>query len=140
VRPADRRRTRLWLPVIVLGVALLAFAGFLGIAWWAYTDARAFAADARVRFGGDDVGALTALLRSEQAPLEDRNHAVRALGQVGDARAVPVLERYYTGQPCDHQRFLCQRELEKAIKRCNGENWAPAWLPFFPRRPAMPVP
>ena len=61
---------------------------------------------------------------------------MNALGQIGDRRAVPVLERFYTGNACRHDEFLCQKELSKAIDRCNGKNWAPAWLPFFPHAPA----
>jgi hypothetical protein len=45
---------------------------------------------------------------------------VWALGHLGDARALPVLESHYTGGPCDHSRLLCQRELEKAIRLSRG--------------------
>jgi hypothetical protein len=33
---------------------------------------------------------------------------------------LPVLERHYTGGPCQHTRDICQHELEKAIRLCRG--------------------
>lgn len=47
--------------------------------------------------------------------LSARNRAVWVLGQLGDSRALAVLERYYTGGPCEHGRCLCQLEIRKAI-------------------------
>jgi hypothetical protein len=80
---------------------------------------------------GDDVAALMAYVQSESHSLRDRNYAVWALGQARDARALPLLERYYTGQPCDHSRYLCQGELAKAIKLCQD----PTPNPLFIRTP-----
>jgi hypothetical protein len=42
------------------------------------------------------------------------------LGQLGDQKSLVVLKSYYTGEPCDHEKFLCQYELEKAIKLLEG--------------------
>lgn len=80
---------------------------------------------------GDDVAALMAYVQSESHSLRDRNYAVWALGQARDVRALPLLERYYTGQPCDHSRSLCQGELAKAIKLCQD----PTPNPLFIRTP-----
>jgi hypothetical protein len=68
-------------------------------------------------YGGDRVDALMALADSTDHSMRERNRAVWALGQIGDQRALPVLERHFTGQPCDHERFLCQYELKKAIRQ-----------------------
>jgi hypothetical protein len=81
------------------------------------------------------VDALIGFVQAEHHTLAERNTAVHALGQIGSDRALSVLQRYYTGHSCDHSRFLCQKELRKAIDRCGGKNWAPSWLPFFPRPP-----
>jgi hypothetical protein len=70
---------------------------------------------------GDDVAALIDYVQSESHSLHDRNRAVWALGQARDARALPVLRTYYTGGTCDHERHLCQGELNKAMKLCQGE-------------------
>jgi hypothetical protein len=67
---------------------------------------------------GDDVAALLAYVQSDTHSLQERNYAVWALGQARDPRALPVLEGYVTGAPCDHARGLCQHELGKAIALC----------------------
>lgn len=70
---------------------------------------------------GDDVAALMDYVQSDSHSLEDRNHAVWALGQARDERAVPVLKKYITGQECDHKTDLCQHELDKAIDLASGD-------------------
>jgi len=67
----------------------------------------------------DDGLALIEFLRAYEHPLAERNHAVWALGRLRDARALPLLEDFYTGEECEHDAALCQSELEKAIARCN---------------------
>lgn len=67
----------------------------------------------------DDLDALLAYLESEEHSLIDRNHVVWAIGVMRDPRALPTLEKYYTGGECDHDRILCQYELEKAIRLCS---------------------
>ena len=69
---------------------------------------------------GDDVAALTDFMNSDSHSLPDRDLAVWTLGRLCDARALPALERAYTGGECNHNERLCQYELEKAIKRCGG--------------------
>jgi hypothetical protein len=69
---------------------------------------------------GDRVLALMAYVESPKHTLRDRNRAIWALGQLGDARALPVLETNFTGRDCDHARALCQYELRKAIRLCRG--------------------
>lgn len=68
---------------------------------------------------GDDVDSLLAYVQSEAHTLQERNHAVWAIGQSRDSRALPVLEKYCTGRDCNHDRELCQYELEKAIRLCS---------------------
>jgi len=71
---------------------------------------------------------LIAYVKSEDHSLRKRNLAVWALGQIGDKRALPVLNQFYTGGPCDHDHYLWQGELQKAIKLCQGSFNASAWL------------
>lgn len=68
----------------------------------------------------EDVAAMMAYVRSDSHSLKDRNHMVWALGQARDGRAVSLLEAFYVGGECDHGQYLCQGELAKAIKLCNG--------------------
>lgn len=115
---------------------MLLCGGFVGLAWRLQAGAYELGARAMDEFPGDEVEALSAVVQSDKHTLAERNRAVQALGQIGDSRALPVLEAFYTGQLCQHDKFLCQRELTKAIDRCRGKNWAPAWLPFLPHAPA----
>jgi hypothetical protein len=65
---------------------------------------------------GDNVAALIAYVQSESHSLHDRDLAVWALGQARDERALPVLQTFVTNEECDHSKYLCQSELEKALE------------------------
>ena len=117
--------------VLIYG-ALICFA-FLFIAFlWVCFDIRSgvkkISAEATQQYPGDRVEALIAYVKSDDHNLRQRNFAVWALGQIGE-RALPVLKQFYTGGPCDHDHYLCQYELQKAIKLCEGRFNATAWLP-----------
>jgi len=103
--------------VVMAGIAFLAL---VAIGSSIGSGVRSVSSEALQHRPGDRVLALMEYVESDAHRLQDRNRAVWALGQLGDARALPVLEKYFTGGPCDHQRALCQRELEKAIRLCKG--------------------
>ena len=109
-----------------LAVLLIAF---VLICWSIRSGVKEMSAEAVSQYPGDRVEALMAYVDSDHHSLRQRNRAVWALGQIGDTRALPVLEKYYTGGPCDHANSLCQGELGKAIKACSGALNATAWLP-----------
>ena len=69
---------------------------------------------------GDDIAALLDYVQSDAHSLRQRNNAVWRSGRPRSS-GVPVLEGYLTGEPCDHARNLCQRELSKAVALCIGE-------------------
>lgn len=78
---------------------------------------------AQDRYSGDCVESLISYLDDEDNSLKSRNSAIWALGQIGDSRALPVLEKYYTGniperEPID--KVLSQYELKKAINLVSG--------------------
>ena len=97
---------------------------FYGYACWCIgSGVKSICAQAIQKHPSDKVEALIAYINSESHTLQEKNNAIWALGQLGDERALLVLEKLYTGQICDHDRNLCQRELKKAIKLCkNGLN------------------
>lgn len=108
---------------IVLLVCLVLGGAALGAILWSIHSSvreRCAAAQEAHPHPGDDVSALLDLMRSEAHPLRDRNLAVWTLGRLQDPRALPGLLASYTGAPCDHDRCLCQHELQKAIRRCGG--------------------
>lgn len=90
---------------------------------------RDISAEATKQYPGDRVEALISYVQNKNNSLRKRDLAVWALGQIGDQRALPTLEKSYTSGPCDHDSRLCQGELQKAIKLCKGGVNATAWLP-----------
>ena len=102
---------------------------FVMVSWSIRSSVKSICAEATQEHAGDRIEALMAYVNSEDHTLRERNHAVWALGQIGDERALPALERFYTGQPCNHDTSLCHRELGKAIKLCKGGLNLTAWLP-----------
>ena len=78
---------------------------------------------AQGRYKGDCVDALIAHLEDEDNPYGERNHAIWALGQLGDNKALSVLEKYYTGNIPDKEPWnetISQYELKKAINLTSG--------------------
>lgn len=74
---------------------------------------------------GGCVQPLTKLLEDKNKGYRARNSAIWALGQIADMRALPILEKYYTGvipsrEPLD--KTISQYELRKAIKWCRQGN------------------
>lgn len=115
------------MPLAAAGIVVVA-AGVVGLGLFIQATAHDDAQAAQREFPGDEVEALIALVQSDGHNLRTRNRAVWALGQLRDARALPLLTRYYTGNPCDHGRYLCQYELKKAIDGCSGRTVS---LPAF---------
>jgi hypothetical protein len=73
-------------------------------------------------YPGDKANALMMFVRSDEFGYDAHryranNHAVWALGQLGDQRALPFLRNLLTGQPCDHETNLCQGEIREAIQK-----------------------
>lgn len=113
----------------VLGA--LAITTFIAVSLMIGSDVRAAEKAALREHPGDPVAALIAYADTTEHGLRERNRAVWALGQLGSPRALPVLEKYFTGGPCHRERELCQRELSKAIELCRGGMNATAivWRP-----------
>jgi len=85
-------------------------------------DVRNYSQSAQNRFPGKRVDALIAMVGCESCSMEDRNHAVWALGQLDDVRALAVLEKYYTGKECNHWKDLCQKTLGTALRHLRHED------------------
>ncbi|MEA3227229.1 MAG: hypothetical protein U9Q07_14865 [Planctomycetota bacterium] len=102
---------------------------FLCICFSIRSSVKEISTQATEQYPGDRIEALMTYVNSENHSLKQRNRSVWALGQIGDKRALATLEKFYTGEPCDHESRLCQRELQKAIKQCKGSFNATAWLP-----------
>ncbi|HEX6975279.1 MAG TPA: hypothetical protein VF147_12830 [Vicinamibacterales bacterium] len=109
-------------------LAVIALLGVFVIGLMIGSGVRDASTAAVAEFGGDRVQALIAVVDSPTHSLAQRNRAVWALGQLGDARALPALERHRTGAPCDHAHQICQYEIDKAIRACRGSTNLTAFL------------
>jgi hypothetical protein len=105
------------------------FIAYIAICFSIRSSVKEMSAEATRQYPGGRIEVLITYVNSENHSLRQRNRAVWALGQIGDERALPTLEKSYTGGPCDHDNSLCQRELQKAIEGCKGGFNATAWLP-----------
>jgi len=78
---------------------------------------------AKARYEGSCTEAMSQFLDDERNPIRERNDMIWALGQYGDSAALPVLEKYYTGNIPDREpwdKVISQYELKKAIKLAGG--------------------
>lgn len=128
------RSFRKW-AIRVTAIVFIALFGFIILAELMIgLGARKFTQIAQGRFPGDRVVALMSMVECESCSMRDRNHAVWTLGQLADRRALPVLEKYYTGEKCDHSNKICQYELEKALRLVRkGYNYQmPFWRWMLP--------
>jgi HEAT repeat protein len=110
-----------WLAIGVVVLAAIAAGALLSAVVLIRSGVEEASVTATTAHPGDEVTALMAYVRSDAHTFRDRNRAVWALGRIADPRALPLLEHYYDGGPCDHARRLCQHELRKAIARCRGQ-------------------
>jgi len=109
--------------VIVLVVCVcLAGIALVAILWHIHQSVHEYCTNAQQAHPhpGEDVSALIEFMNSDTHPLRERNLAIWTLGRLRDPRALSVLEAVYTGAPCNHDKNLCQYELEKAITLCGG--------------------
>jgi hypothetical protein len=124
---AERRW--LLLVVVLIGALLIGLVGMMVIRDVFRGGSVSRDALRQVSGARDDVEALIAVVDNPAQTPQDRTRAVWALGQIGDHRALPVLEKYHTGEPCDHERAICQYELDKAIRKIRGEYYWSLQIP-----------
>lgn len=107
---------------VLLAGVLIGSAGLAKIIWHTHQSVQEYRGVAQQSHPhpGDDVAALIDFMNSDAHSFRERNLAVWTLGHLRDPKALPALESAYTGEECNHDRSLCQYELEKAIKLCGG--------------------
>lgn len=104
---------------------------FLVTSVWIGQSVHEKCASAQARYDGDCVEAMSQFLDDKNNPIGERNHMIWALGQMGDARALPILEKYYTGIIPDREPWndvVSQYELKKALNLARGGLNATAWV------------
>ena len=129
--PKQKRRFGKLKRVLVYGVLsclVLVLVMFVVVCFSIRSAVKEMSAEATKEYSGNRVEALIAYMSSESHSLKKRNRAVWALGQIGDKSALALLESFYTGGDCEHEKHLCQRELRHAIYGCKGGLNLTAWL------------
>ena len=100
----------MWRKVLLTGAGLPALMVLVlaGIVVSIRSGLQRFSDDAVIRFPGNRAEALIGVVDCGSCILGDRNHAVWALGQMSEARAITVLRKHFDGRPCTHATRLCQ--------------------------------
>jgi len=111
-----------FLYVLAVGVSIFLLFLFVGCVWIRY-EVKNICQTARWQYGGDCVEALIDQLNDEHQGFRVRNHAIWALGQIGDKRSLIALKTFYTGNIPDKEPLdglISQYELKKAINLVSG--------------------
>lgn len=107
---------------IAIGLSIILLFIVVCFTWIGY-EVKSQCQPAIREYNSDCVNSLIAVLNDEKKSFRTRNSAIWVLGQLGDRRALPVLQSYYTGtfpsrEPLD--QTISQYELKKAIKLAEG--------------------
>lgn len=73
--------------ILVYGLPIGVFvviAGLLILFWMIYTPVKSLCKEAQSEYGGDCVEALIATIESDSHTFKEKNHAIWAIGQLGD--------------------------------------------------------
>lgn len=120
-----------FLYLLAIGTSIfLLFLMITGV--WIGHEAKKLCQEAKWEYKQEDcVEALMMTLNDEKQGYRTRNHAIWALGQLGDDRALPVLQKYYTDNIPDREpldEVISQYELKKAINLTSGGLNIIAWM------------
>lgn len=133
MKPDDNSKTQNhsvnWKKLILYGIPIgfaVLFILFVITLHWISSDVRAICKKTQQKYEGDRVEALIAYLEKEPLTFKEKNNVIWALGEIGDKRAIPTLQKLYTGKPCpkpcDSSKYICQYGIKKAIRGCKGFN------------------
>lgn len=112
-----------WAVVGSLGFILIGVIIFIITSLWIGSDVRRYCKSAKKIYTGDCVSALSEMVDDTSMPLRDRNHAIWALGQIGNPKALSYITKNYTGKTPEKESLdtkLSQYEMTKAIKLMQG--------------------
>ena len=117
--------------LFAIGLSIFFLFFFIASVWIGY-DAKSMCLNAERQYRTTDcVQALIAQLDDEHQAFRSRNNAIWGLGAMGDPRALPVLQKYYTGNIPDREPLddmISQYELKKSIDLANGGLNITAWI------------
>ncbi len=128
MRPKSTSSLRRNLLKGLLAVLLVCVVGILVLTFSIELSVKGICKTAIQAHPGDKVEALMRYVKSDEYGYDAHryranNHAIWALGQLGDQRALPFLRSLVTGRPCDHETNLCQGEIHKAIEKLENNSF-----------------
>lgn len=128
MRSKSTSRLRRNLLTGLLIVALVCAVGILVLTFSIELSVKRICEKATQAHPGDRIDALMMYVKSEDHGYDAQryranNHAIWALGQLGDRRALLFLRNLVTGRPCDHETNLCQGEILKAIEKLENNSF-----------------
>ena len=113
----------------IITLLLIAFFVFAFSMHSIYKSVKQACIEAVEVFKGDCVDSLIQITQSDNFDYVQKNHAIWALGQLADERALTVLQELNESaveNECKLNEAICKYEVEKAIKWCkkgNITNW-----------------
>ena len=117
--------------IFAIGLSIFFLFFFITSVWIGY-DAKNMCLTAKRQYKTSDcVDALIAQLEDDHQSFRSRNSAIWGLGAMGDRRALPVLQKHYTGNIPDQEPLdgvISQYELKKAINLASGGLNITAWV------------
>lgn len=117
-----KRLKKLFFFVTAIGISIFLLFFVIGCTWIG-NDVKTRCQDAKSQYGGDCTEALISQLKDENQGFKARNSAIWALGQLGESKALPVLQSFYTGNIPERESLnkgISQYELKKAINLTSG--------------------
>jgi len=116
--------------ILAIGLSIFLLFLFIANVWISY-EAKNLCQNAKWQYRSSTcIDALIGQLEDENQGFRARNHAIWVMGQLGDSRALPVLQKYYTGNIPDREPLdgtISQYELKKAINLTSGGLNITAW-------------
>ena len=124
----------------ILSVILIGFAAFCILCAISlsmiYSGVESICEIASNKFESDNVEALISLIKSDEFSFKQKNKAIWALGQIGDRRALPLLQKLDTDEiqkkPIHSDKYIVQYSVEKAIRQIKSDfivtRWMYRWL------------
>ena len=118
-----------WLIIVVMAIGI---GGFCLSLRSIHSRVETTVRSAQSRYAGDAVEALITLIEFDSATFREKNRAIWALGQIGDNRALPVLEQLDTGEiqekPYDPSAYIVLYSVRKAIKQIQSDFSLTRWM------------
>ncbi|HEX38366.1 MAG TPA: hypothetical protein ENG70_05910 [Candidatus Cloacimonetes bacterium] len=117
--------------IIILSIIVVFFIIFsIVVSYHAiYTGVKRICVEAKQEYGQDCVNSLARFIKSDEHTIKKKTHAIWALGQLADARAITYLKEFQKKFDCedDSKKSKICYEILKALKWCEQGN-ATSWM------------